>query len=258
LFDPDTVRSQIGQQLGISDKGEEGLAALIEGAQKPAEGTIATILGIVALLFGATGVFIQLKDSLNTIWEAEPKPGRGVWGFIRERILSFAMVLAIGFLLLVLLVVSAALHAVQEYMTDLLTMPEWAAQVLDVVISFVGVTALFALIFKVLPDVKIGWRDVWLGAAFTALLFTLGKFLLGMYLGRASVGSAYGAAGTILVILLWAYYSSQILFFGAEFTQVYAKSFGTRITPSEQAQPVTAEARAQQGMPPHGKASPTR
>jgi membrane protein len=257
LFDPDTVRSQIGQQLGISDKGEEGLAALLEGAQKPAEGTIATILGIVALLFGATGVFIQLKDSLNTIWEAEPKPGRGVWGFIRERILSFAMVLAIGFLLLVLLVVSAALHAVQEYMTGLLTMPEWAAQVLDVVISFVGVTALFALIFKVLPDVKIGWRDVWLGAAFTALLFTLGKFLLGMYLGRASVGSAYGAAGTILVILLWAYYSSQILFFGAEFTQVYAKSFGTRITPSEQAQPVTAEARAQQGMPPHGKASPT-
>jgi membrane protein len=256
MFDADSVRSQINHQLGLGDKGGEGIALLIEGAEKRDSGIVATILGIGALLFGATGVFIQLKDALNTIWEVEPKPGQGVWAFIRGRLLSFAMVLAIGFLLLVLLVVSAALQAVEKYLEELLPMPGWTAQVLDVVVSFVGITVLFALMFKYLPDVKIGWRDVWLGAAVTALLFTLGKFLLGVYLGRASVASAYGAAGTILVVLLWAYYSAQILFFGAEFTQVYAKSYGTRIQPAETAQPVTAEARAQQGMPNRGKMSP--
>jgi membrane protein len=172
-------------------------------------------------------------------------------------VLSFAMVLAIGFLLLVLLVVSAVLHAIQEYIGGVLPMPGWVAHLLDIVISIGGVTVLFALMFKYLPDVKIGWRDVWLGAVVTGLLFTLGKFLLGLYLGRQALDSAYGAAGTILMILLWAYYSAQILFFGAEFTQVYAKSYGTRIQPAEDAQPVTVEARAQQGMPGRGKASPT-
>ena len=166
------------------------------------------------------------------------------------------MVLAIGFLLLVLLVVSAALHGVQEYLGHLLPMPGWVGHIVDIVISFGGVTLLFALIFKVLPDVKIGWRDVWLGAAVTALLFTLGKFLLGLYLGRAAFESAYGAAGTLVILMLWAYYSSQILFFGAEFTQVFAKSYGTRIEPAENALPITAEARAHQGLPGGHKASP--
>ncbi len=257
LFDPQTVRSQINQQLGIGEQGEEAMAMLIAGAQKHEGGLLATILSAVAILFGATGVFVQLQDSLNTIWEVESKPGQGIWGFIKNRLLSFAMVLSIGFLLLVLLVVSAILHGAQEYFGNLLPMPDWTAQLLDVVISFGGVTLLFALIFKYLPDVKIGWRDVWLGAAVTAILFTLGKYLLGMYLGRASVASAYGAAGTLVVIMLWAYYSAQILFFGAEFTQVYARSYGTRILPAENARPVTAESRAQQGMPRHGKASPT-
>jgi membrane protein len=257
LFDADTVRSQINQQLGLGEKGGEGLAMLIEGAEDRDSGIVATILGIAALLFGATGVFIQLKDALNTIWEVEPKPGGGIWAFVKDRILSFAMVLAIGFLLLVLLVVSAALQAVQKYVGEVLPMPGWVAHILDIVVSIGGVTVLFALMFKYLPDVKIGWRDVWLGAVVTALLFTLGKFLLGLYLGRASAASAYGAAGTIVIILLWAYYSAQILFFGAEFTQVYAKSYGTRIQPAENAQPVTAEARAQQGLPSRGKASPS-
>jgi membrane protein len=129
--------------------------------------------------------------------------------------------------------------------------------VLDIVVSFGGVTLLFAMIFKYLPDVKIRWRDVWLGAAVTALLFTLGKFLLGLYLGRASVASAYGAAGALVIVMLWAYYSSQILFFGAEFTQVYAKSYGRRIQPADNARGVTAETRAQQGLASRGKASPT-
>jgi membrane protein len=230
---------------------------LVEGADQSGGGILATILAVVAILFGATGVFIQMQDALNTIWEVEPKPGQGVWGFIRNRVLSFAMVLAIGFLLLVLLVVSALLHGIQEYLGHLLPMPGWTVQVLDIVVSFGGITLLFALIFKYLPDVKIRWRDVWLGAAVTALLFTLGKFLLGLYLGRESAGSAYGAAGALVIIMLWAYYSSQILFFGAEFTQVYAKSYGRRIQPADNARAVTAEGRAQQGLASRGKASPT-
>jgi membrane protein len=257
MFDAETVRSQISQQAGLGQQGEEGLAMLVEGAEQREAGIVATILSVAAILFGATGVFIQMQDALNTIWEVEPKPGQGVRGFIKNRLLSFAMILAIAFLLLVLLVVSTALHAVYEYLGHLIAMPGWTAQVLDVVVSFGGVTLLFALIFKYLPDVKIGWRDVWLGAAVTALLFTLGKFLLGLYLGRASAASAYGAAGTVVIIMLWAYYSSQILFFGAEFTQVYAKSYGTRILPAEHARPISAEARAQQGLPRRGKASPT-
>ncbi len=256
LFDAQTVQTQISNELGLGEEGSKALATMVEAAEKHEGGIIATIVGIAALMFGATGVFIQLKDALNTIWEVEPKPGAGIWGFVRDRILSFAMVLTIGFLLLVLLVVSAALHAMQEYLNHLLPMPGWVAQIIDIVVSIGGVTLLFALIFKYLPDVKIGWRDVWLGALVTAMLFTAGKFLLGLYLGRPAVASAYGAAGALVIILLWAYYSSQILFFGAEFTQVYAKSFGSRIVPSEHAQPVTDEARANQGMPRHGKASP--
>jgi membrane protein len=256
VFDAETIRSQISQQTGLGEQGKEGLAMLIAGAEKSDTGILATILGVVAILFGATGVFVQMQDALNTIWEVEPKPGQGVWGFIKNRVLSFAMVLAIGFLLLVLLVVSAILHGLQEYLGHLMPIPGWAAQVLDILVSFGGITLLFAMIFKYLPDVKIRWRDVWLGAAVTALLFTLGKFLLGLYLGRESVASAYGAAGTLVIIMLWAYYSSQILFFGAEFTQVYARSYGRRIQPSDHARAVTAEGRAQQGLG-RGKASPT-
>jgi membrane protein len=257
VFDEETVRSQISQQTGLGEQGEEGLVMLLEGAEKNNTGILATILGIVAILFGATGVFIQMQDALNTIWEVEPKPGQGVWGFIKNRVLSFTMILVIGFLLLVLLVVSAMLHGIQAYLSHLMPMPGWTAQLLDIFVSFGGVTLLFAMIFKYLPDVKIRWRDVWLGAAVTALLFTLGKFLLGLYLGRASVASAYGAAGTLVIIMLWAYYSSQILFFGAEFTQVYARSYGRRIQPADNARPVTAEGRAQQGLASRGKASPT-
>jgi membrane protein len=257
LFDAETIRSQISQQTGLGERGEEGLAMLVEGAEKSGGGILATVLAVVAILFGATGVFIQMQDALNTIWEVEPKPGQGVWGFIKNRVLSFTMVLVIGFLLLVLLVVSAMLHAVQEYLGHLIPMPEWTAQLLDIAVSFGGITLLFAMIFKYLPDVKIRWRDVWLGAAVTALLFTLGKFLLGLYLGRESAGSAYGAAGALVIIMLWAYYSSQILFFGAEFTQVYARSYGRRIQPADNARPVTAEGRAQQGLGMRGKTSPT-
>lgn len=254
VFDPAEVQTAIDHQLEglLGAEGKEGVSAMVAGAQNKDSGIVATVLGVVALLFGATGVFAQLKDSLNTIWEVEAKPGQGIWQYVRDRFLSFAMVLTIGFLLLVMLVVSAGLAVLLAFFNHLIPLPEWSAYLIDAVVSFGAVTMLFAMMFKYLPDVKIAWGDVWLGAAFTALLFTVGKYALGLYLGQAGFGSTYGAAGAVVIILLWAYYSSQILFFGAEFTQVYARSFGGRILPAENAQPVTPEARAKQGMSPAG------
>lgn len=258
VFDEKTVRSQIDQYVSglMGEAGQKGVAAMVAGAEKQEDhGIVATIISVVALVFGATGVFGQLKLALNTIWEVEPKPAAGIWGYIRERFLSFAMVLVIGFLLLVSLVLSTVLHTLEENFRSLIPLPDWSTQMVDSAISFVVITLLFAAMFKFLPDVKIRWRDVWLGAAATALLFVIGKFLLGLYLGRASFESTYGAIGSVLVILLWAYYAAQILFFGAEFTQVYAKSYGSRIEPASNARPVGEESRIRQGMGP-GKMSP--
>jgi membrane protein len=159
------------------------------------------------------------------------------------------MVLGTGFLLLISLVVSAVLSGLNGYLSQLLPGADWFWHVLNQVVTFVVVTALFAVIFKYIPDAIIHWRDVWIGAAITSLLFTIGKYLIGLYLGTSSVGSAYGAAGSLVVLLVWIYYSSQILFFGAEFTQVYAKQYGSRIEPAENAVAVTDEQRAQEGMP---------
>ncbi len=255
VFGQEAVQGQIVAQIGglVGDEGAEAIQQMIVGASKPRTGAIATGIGIATLLFGASGVFGALHDALNTIWEVEPKPGRGVLGMIKDRFLSFTMVLGVGFLLLVALVVSAGLAALGELMRGLLPVPEWVLHVVNVIVAFGITTLLFALIYKILPDVEIRWSDVWTGAAFTALLFTIGKFLLGLYLGKGAVGSAYGVAGSLIVILLWIYYSAQILFFGAEFTQVYANKYGSRVVPTEDAVPVTEEARAQQGMP--GEAS---
>ncbi|MFO1499152.1 MAG: YihY/virulence factor BrkB family protein [Verrucomicrobiota bacterium] len=209
----------------------------------------ATIVGGTVLIIGATGVFGQLQDALNTIWEVKPKPGQGVWGFVRNRFLSFTMVLGIAFLLLISMVISAGLQAFGHVIDQVLPMSEWVAQALHLGISLGVVTLLFAMVFKVLPDAKVRWRDVWVGAIGTSLLFTVGKFLIGLYLGRESVSSTYGAAGSAAIILLWVYYSSLILFFGAEFTQVYAKQTGSRIAPSANAVPVTERSRVQEGIP---------
>jgi membrane protein len=168
---------------------------------------------------------------------------------IKERFLSFTMVLGVGFLLLTSLVLSALLSGLSGFIDNALPGGAILWQAVNLIISFGVVTLLFAMIYRILPDVKIAWSDVWLGAAITALLFTLGKWVIGLYLGYASVGSTYGAAGSLLVLLTWAYYSAQILFFGAEFTQVYANQYGSRITPEDNAVPITDEARAQQGIP---------
>lgn len=251
IFGEEAARGEIvGQIQGLVGKsGAEVIETAIKNANQPQTGTIASIISIIALLFGATGVFSQLRDALNTIWEVQPKPGRPVKGFIRQNILSFTMVLGIGFLLLVSLIISAVLAAINTYFSNLLPGFDVVWQIANFIIAFGITTLLFAMIFKFLPDVKITWGDVLIGAAITSLLFSIGRFLLGVYLGNGSFGSTYGAAGSLVVILAWVYYAAQILFFGAEFTQVYARKYGSQIVPDKNAVPITEKARAQQGIP---------
>ncbi len=251
----DAVQTAVlGQLRGLmGDQGAAFIQTAIEGqANKPASGIIATLVGVVTLLFGALGAFGQLQDALNTIWEVKPKPGRGFLGVIRDRLLSLTMVLGMAFFLLVSLVVSAGLTAMGTVLGNVLPVNELLLEIINFVISLAVVTLFFALIFKYLPDAKIAWRDVWIGAALTALLFNIGKTLIGLYLGNASITSTYGAAGSLVVLLLWVYYSTQILFFGAELTQVYANRFGSRVVPAENATRVTEAERAEQGLPHRG------
>jgi membrane protein len=222
-------------QAYVGEKAAEGMQEMVASASKPSHGVWATITGFGLLLFGASTVFAQLKDALNTIWEVKAKGGLGIWGFIRERLLSFSIVLVIGFLLLVSLLAATAINGLGHFIPIhpvLLTL-------ITLIISLAVETMLFATIFKVLPDAKIEWRQVWIGAAVTAVLFEIGKWFLGWYLGRQSGDSSFGAAGSVVLLLLWVYYASAILFFGAEFTQVYAAESGHQIEPKENAIRVT-------------------
>lgn len=214
------LRGVFGSQMA------DGVQKMIQASAKPKAGTVATIVGVITLMFGASGVFGQLKDALNTIWNVEPKESSGITGFVKNRFLSMAMVFGIGFLLLVTLVFDAIISAAGEYFAPFVG-GEAVLQAAQLVVSFALVVVLFAALFRYLPDLDIAWRDVWFGAMFTALLFVLGKFALGLYLGKAVVGSSYGAAGSLVIVLIWVYWSAQILFFGAEFTQVYARSHGS-------------------------------
>ncbi len=240
-FGEEAARRELFSQVSglVGSDGGEAIQALVSAAHKPEAGAWATAIAVATLFVGATGVFVQLQDALNSIWGVRRKPGRGVRDFIRDRLLSFALILGIGFLLLVSLVLSAGLSALDKFMVGLLPAQETLLQGINFVISFGIITLLFAMIFKVLPDVKIAWRDVWIGAIITALLFNLGKSLLGLYLGRSSVTSAYGAAGSLVIVLLWVYYSAQILFFGAKFTQIYSTRHGSQLEPVPGAKPVT-------------------
>jgi membrane protein len=208
---------------------------IAEKASQPGKSTIATIIGVALALFGASGVFGQLQDALNTIWRVKAKPSRGIWGFLRTRFLSFAMVAGICFLLLVSLAIEALLKGFSHYVQSVLPGGIVIALNVYLIFDFAVVVLLFAMIFKFLPDVKIQWRDVWIGAVMTAILFGLGKWLLGFYLGSGAASSAYGAASSLITLLLWVYYSSQILLFGAEFTQVHAARAGREFKPSEYA-----------------------
>lgn len=235
-----TIQGMIGEDSA------RAVQTMIENASRqPKTGIISAAMGFLALLLGAGGVVGQLQTSLNTIWGVEPKPGQGVRGFLRQRFLSLAMVMGIGFLLLVSLIISAAITGLSRFIGRFVTL----AYALDVVVSLLLITTLFAMIYKFLPDVRIRWRDVWIGGLLTAVLFTIGKFLIALYLGRSGVSSTFGAAASLITILLWVYYSSLIFFLGAEFTQVYATWYGSGVSPAAHAEPIGAT-RKRQTPPP--------
>ena len=246
VFGQEAAQGQLfGQLRGLV--GEQGAAALqdmTQNARKPASGIAAGLIGLAMLLFGASGVMGELKFALNRIWEVETKKSSGIFTMIRQRFFSFTMVLAVGFLLLVSLVVSAALAAMGRSFEAWMPAAEPVMHIVQLVVSFLVATGLFALLFRYVPDAKVAWRDVWPGAAATALLFTLGKFLIGLYLGKGSFSSTYGAAGSLVIFLAWVYYSAQILFLGAEFTQVFASARGRAIEPEAGAASVEQERRA--------------
>jgi membrane protein len=235
--DPAGAWNKITQQMSyfLDPSAVQVVQNIAQKASQPGKSTIATIIGVALALFGASGVFGQLQDALNTIWGVKAKPGTGIWGFLRSRFLSFAMVAGICFLLLVSLAIEALLKGFSHYVQSVLPGGVVIALTVYLVFDFAVIVLLFAMIFKFLPDVNIQWRDVWIGAVMTAILFGLGKWLLGFYLGSGAASSAYGAASSLITLLLWVYYSSQILLFGAEFTQVYAARAGRELKPSEYA-----------------------
>jgi membrane protein len=260
VFGQEAAQGHIIDQIAslVGAQSAEAIKEMIERAGQPATGILATVTATVTLLFGASGVFGQLQDSLNAIWGVEPKPGRGIWGLIRDRFISLAALLGTGFLLLVSLVLSAGLAAFGKWFGGWLPAPEFILQALEFIISLLVITGLFAMIFKVLPDARVGWTDVWVGAGLTALLFTIGKTALGLYLGKSDVGSAYGSAGSLVILLVWVYYSAQILLFGAEFTQVYANALGSRIVPAGEAVATDPAKAGGEGPSRHGAEKPDR
>lgn len=249
--DPQVAQEHLLRQVGslVGQDGAEAVAQILENASGPGKGLLALVIGVITLLFGASGVFAQLQETMNTIWEVQPRPGRGIMGTIKDRFFSFTMVLGVGFLLLVSLLLSAILAAMGEFISGWLPQAIVLAQVINFVVSFAVTVLLIAMIYKIVPDVEVKWNDVWIGAIVTAALFTVGKWAIGFYLGRSAPASTYGAAGSLIIILLWIYYSAQILFLGAEFTQVYARRFGERIRPSEGAIPISEETAAEESMP---------
>ncbi len=250
IFGEEAARGEIvGQIQGlVGNEGAKIIETAIENANRPDVSSVASIFSIIVLLFGASGVFAQLQEALNSVWEVTAKPKQGIMGFVRKRILSFSAVLGIGFLLLVSLIVSAGLSALNHYVSGLIPGLDIFWQLLNFIISFGIVTLLFALIYKFLPDVKIQWKDVWTGAIITSLLFGIGKFILGVYLGRGTFGSTYGAAGSLVILLAWVYYSAQILLFGAELTEVYSRRLGSQIVPDKHAMFIPEERRRKRGM----------
>ncbi|MFN2447647.1 MAG: YihY/virulence factor BrkB family protein [Vicinamibacterales bacterium] len=235
VFGAEAVRGEIVGQLDelVGTDGARAVQALLEGASRRQSGIVATILGSITFVLAATGAFLELQVALNTIWRVKPNPSANLWAFTLDRLRSFGLVVAIGFLLTVSLAVSAALAALSGWLDRLV--PGWPIlwQGINMLVSLAVITVLFAMLYRFLPDVRLRWRDVATGAFVTALLFTVGKQLIGLYLGRSSTTSTYGAAGSVIVLLLWVYYSSQIVLLGAEFTRLYAQREGVRPQPEE-------------------------
>ena len=251
VFSREAVQRQVLGQLRdlVGEQGGEAVRSMLVSAGE--SGYTATAVGIALLLISAMALFGQLQDAMNTIWRVRPKPGRGVRGFLKDRLLSLTMVLGTAFLLLVSLVVSTVLAAVVSLLGA--RQIGITGQVVDAVISLAVFTPLFAMIYRYLPDAEIVWKDVWLGAGLTAVLFVLGKVLIGLYIGHSAIASVFGSAGSLVVLLIWAYYAAQIFLFGAELTRVYANRFGSRIVPEPGAVAVTDEQREAQGMAPAGE-----
>ena len=230
VFGDEAARGEIFSQLEgmLGPSGALAVQGLLESVRKPSESVTATIFGVVLLLIGATSVFGELQDALDRIWRAPVRAGQsGWWRLVQARLLSFGMILGIGFLLIVSLVASAALAALQKWWGPVFS--DWAAaSIIEVVLSFLVTTVAFAMIYKIVPRVRIHWKDVWIGAATTSLLFTVGKLLIGVYIGRSGIASGFGAAASLVVVLVWVYYSAQIFLLGAEFTRAYAHKFGSR------------------------------
>ena len=233
VFGAEAVRGEIVGQLDqlIGSDGARAVQGLLEGASQRRTGILATVLGGLTFLIAATGAFLELQCALNTIWRVKPRAGAYVRGFLLDRLRSFGLVVAIGFLLLVSLAVTAALAALNGWLSRLSPSIPLVWSVVNVLVSVVVATALFALLFRFLPDVRLHWRDVTTGAFVTAVLFTIGQQLIGLYLGQSGVASSYGIAGSVMILLLWVYYSCQILLLGAEFTRVYAQRIGRRPRP---------------------------
>jgi len=230
VFGQDAARGEVfGQLRGLmGPEAAKAVEDILTSVNKPSQGIVSTIIGLVVLMIGATTVFGELQDALDRIWRAPARDrSAGVWTLIRSRMLSFGMILGIAFLLMVSLVLGAVVSAISKLWGDAFLGWEILAQFINVALGFALTTGVFAMIYKIMPRVRVRWHDVWLGSAVTALLFTLGRFLIGLYIGKSGVASGFGAAGSLIVIFVWVYYSAQIFLMGAEFTWLYAKTFGS-------------------------------
>jgi membrane protein len=249
VFGEEAARGQVSQQLRLymGSAAAQGVEGMLEGAKMQGQGWVAIGVGSITLLLGASGVFGQMKDALNTIWEVRAMPGRSVAIFLRDRLLSFGMILVIGFLFLVSLVVTAVLASLSAYTLHRIPVPGGVWGLVNFAISLVVSTGLFSAIFRILPDVRIPWRTVVAGACCTAVLFECGKFGIAFYLGRVGAASAFGAAGSVVLVLLWVYYAAAIFLFGAELTRAYARQTGAPIILGRYAESLTDAALATQG-----------
>lgn len=234
VFGEEAVKGQVFLEMRnlVGSDGAVMIETIVKGASDKSTGIFAGILSIVLLILGSLGVFIELQESLNIIWGVEPKPGRGIWGFIKTRLVSFSMVVASAFLMMVSLVINSLISLLNNYMGEQFPVLIPLAFVFNLLSSFIVITLLFAIIYKVLPDVIIAWKYVWLGSILTSVLFSLGKYLIGLYLGNSSYSSTYGAAASLVVLFVWIYYTGLILFLGAEITQIYRKRYSvTKLMP---------------------------